>query len=149
MRSKGIKMGRQAVVMLANAGVFLTNFMAIKKMVDVKYPGFETGGMLWFPNLLAVDPYMGLPAISAVTSFVVLKVGIDFGASSDQMSPVMKIGMQYALPVIVFASGWWFSSVSYFTFSIQIQRLGHLYSLGNKQHHFVVLLWSIQVESCS
>lgn len=95
-----------------NATIFITNFMAIKKMADANFPGFETGGTLWFPNLLETDPYMGLPAISAVTTFFVFRLGIDAGMSSDQMSPTMKIGMQYAIPVVIFASGWWFSSVS-------------------------------------
>lgn len=116
MRSKGIKMTRQAGIMLANGGIFFTNFMAIKKMIDAGYPGFETGGALWFSNLLAVDPYMGLPAISAISTFIVFKIGIDSGTSSDQMTPAMKIGMQWVLPGIVFVSGWWFASVSFSIF---------------------------------
>jgi YidC/Oxa1 family membrane protein insertase len=113
MSSKGIKMGRQAVVMLANAGVFLTNFFAIKKMVEVSYPGFENGGILWFPNLLEPDAYMGLPAISALTTFVIFRMGIDSGVSNDQMTPTMKICMQWAFPAIILVSGYWFSSVRF------------------------------------
>lgn len=81
-------------------------------MTSAQFPGFETGGALWFPNLLETDSYMGLPGISAVTTYVVLKLGIDSGMSSDQMSPYMKIGFQYGVPVIVFVAGWWFPSAS-------------------------------------
>lgn len=113
LKSKGIKLGRQAFIMLANGGIFLTNFMAIKRMAGAEYPGFENGGFLWFPNLLETDPYMGLPAISAVTTYIIFKLGIDSGVSSDQMSPGMKIGMQWAFPVIIFISGWWFPAVNF------------------------------------
>jgi YidC/Oxa1 family membrane protein insertase len=105
------------MVMGLNGAVFITNFFAINKMVSAKFPGFDTGGALWFPNLLVSDPYYALPVISAATLFAVLKVGIEFGGSSEQLSPAMRIGMQWGLPLVVLASSTQFSSVctlSYF-----------------------------------
>jgi hypothetical protein len=67
--------------------------------------------------LLVSDPYYALPVISAATLFAVLKVGIEFGGSSEQLSPAMRIGMQWGLPLVVLASSTQFSSVctlSYF-----------------------------------
>ncbi|KAI6232986.1 OXA mitochondrial inner membrane insertase-like protein [Aphelenchoides fujianensis] len=75
LRSKDIRTGRQLLVMLANGGVFMTNFFAIRKMAKLNYPGWENGGALWFTNLTACDPYYVLPAISAATLFAVVRVG--------------------------------------------------------------------------
>jgi len=110
LKSKGINMIKQAGVTVVNGAIFFTNFLAIKKMAGVSFPGFENGGALWFTNLLETDPYMVLPFISAATTYVVLKIGIDSGISSDQMTPAMKIGMQYGFPAVIFISGWFFSS---------------------------------------
>ncbi|KAI6182320.1 Inner membrane protein [Aphelenchoides bicaudatus] len=110
MKSKGINMMAQAGVLLANGVVFLSNFFAIKKMASANFPGFENGGILWFPNLLEVDPYMGLPALAAASTFAALKIGIDTGTSSNQMTPGLKLAFQYGFPALVFVSGFWFPS---------------------------------------
>ncbi|KAK6728507.1 hypothetical protein RB195_005880 [Necator americanus] len=103
LKSKDIRLGRQFFILLANGGVFATQFFAIRKMVDVNYPGLSTGGTAWFTDLTAADPYYALPLISAVTMGLVTRVGIEMGTSADQMTPMMRLGMQYALPVIIFA----------------------------------------------
>ncbi|CAI5438135.1 unnamed protein product [Caenorhabditis angaria] len=102
LRSKDIRLGRQFGVMLANGGVFATQFFAVKKMIAVNYPGLATGGTLWFTDLTACDPYYALPFISAATMALVTKVGIEMGTTSDQMPPIMRAGMQYGLPVVIF-----------------------------------------------
>lgn len=102
MKKKDIRLGRQFLVLLANGAVFGTQFFAIREMVRVGFPGFSTGGILWFHDLTLQDPYLLLPLISAVTMAVVVRVGIETGASPDQMTPAMRVGMQYGLPVMVF-----------------------------------------------
>ncbi|KAI6208080.1 Mitochondrial inner membrane protein OXA1L [Aphelenchoides besseyi] len=109
-RSKDIRIGRQFLVMLANGSVFMTNFFAIRKMANAGYPGFENGGALWFTDLTACDPYYILPAISALTLGIVVKLGVEFGASSDQLTPAVRAGMQYGLPLIVLVSSSQFAS---------------------------------------
>ncbi|CAJ0574119.1 unnamed protein product, partial [Mesorhabditis spiculigera] len=106
LKSKDIKLGRQFVVMVANGSVFLTQFFALKKMIEVKYPGLSTGGTAWFPDLTVSDPYFALPIISAATLALVTRVGIETGQTADQMGPAMRIGMQYVMPgaVLIFSS---------------------------------------------
>lgn len=36
LKSKDIRLGRQFLIILANGGVFATQFFAIRRMVDVK-----------------------------------------------------------------------------------------------------------------
>uniref|UniRef100_A0A1I7XGW5 DUF106 domain-containing protein n=1 Tax=Heterorhabditis bacteriophora TaxID=37862 RepID=A0A1I7XGW5_HETBA len=73
LKSKDIRLGRQLLIMLANGGVFATQFFAIKKMVEF---------------------------------------GIEVGTSYEQMTPGFRLGMQYGLPVIIFAVSSQFASVS-------------------------------------
>uniref|UniRef100_A0A7E4W3K0 Mitochondrial inner membrane protein OXA1 n=1 Tax=Panagrellus redivivus TaxID=6233 RepID=A0A7E4W3K0_PANRE len=110
MKSKDIKLGRQFIVMIANGGVFMTQFFAIRRMAQANYPGFADGGALWFTDLTACDPYYLLPVISAVTLAAVMKVGVETGTSSEQMSPLMRLGMTYGLPLVVLASSSQFAS---------------------------------------
>lgn len=102
LKSKDIKMGRQFLVLLANGGVFMTQFFAIKRMIEVNYPGLSTGGTMWFTDLTLADPYYVLPFISAATMAIISRVGIEMGQSSDTMPPLMRVGMLYGLPVIIF-----------------------------------------------
>ncbi|KJH42522.1 inner membrane protein [Dictyocaulus viviparus] len=102
LKSKDIRLGRQFFILLANGGVFATQFFAIRKMIDVGYPGLSTGGMAWFVDLTATDPYFALPLISAATMAMVTRVGIEMGYTTEQMSPSMYITMQYALPAVIF-----------------------------------------------
>ncbi|KAK5983354.1 Inner membrane protein [Trichostrongylus colubriformis] len=103
LKAKDIRLGRQFLILMANGAVFATQFFAIRKMIDVNYPGLSTGGTAWFTDLTMADPYYALPLISAVTMGIVTRVGIEMGTSADQMTPMMRIGMQYVLPVVIFA----------------------------------------------
>ncbi|PIO71498.1 hypothetical protein TELCIR_06598 [Teladorsagia circumcincta] len=110
LKAKDIRLGRQFLILLANGAVFATQFFAIRKMVDVNYPGLSTGGTAWFTDLTIADPYYALPLISALTMGLVTRVGIEMGTSSDQMTPMMRVGMLYALPVVIFAVSSQFAS---------------------------------------
>lgn len=72
--SKGVRYGRQFLILAINGSVFLTQFFAIKKMVVVNYPGLSSGGILWFPDLTACDSYYILPLISSATLSLVMRV---------------------------------------------------------------------------
>ena len=111
LHSKNIRIGRQALIMLGNGAVFMTNFFALRGMANAKYPGFEREGTLWFPDLTAIDPNYILPLVSGLTMAAVVRLGVESGASSDQLSPLMRVGMQYALPIVVALSSSQFASV--------------------------------------
>ncbi|PAV63731.1 hypothetical protein WR25_11563 [Diploscapter pachys] len=106
MKKKDIKLGRQLIVMLANGAVFATQFFAVKRMAEMNYPGFSTGGAFWFTDLTVCDPYYALPIISATTMAIIARIGIEFGQTSDSMSPGMRMGMLYGMPIaiLVFSS---------------------------------------------
>ena len=43
-------------------------------VTDPKYPSFHDGGILWFQNLSAADPYLLLPIISALTMLAATEI---------------------------------------------------------------------------
>ena len=42
---------------------FISFFMALRKMAELPVPGFNHGGILWFKDLTAPDPYTALPIL--------------------------------------------------------------------------------------
>jgi len=56
------------------APIFLSVFYGIRGMTSLPVEGLKTGGALWFPDLTLCDPYLILPAMSALTVFYVTKV---------------------------------------------------------------------------
>lgn len=49
-------------------------FILLRGMSKLPVPGLETGGALWFYNLALPDPYMALPAATALVLHWVMKV---------------------------------------------------------------------------
>ena len=43
---------------------YMSCFFCFRKCASVPYPGWETGGTLWFPDLTVADPYFILPVLS-------------------------------------------------------------------------------------
>uniref|UniRef100_A0A0N5A1F6 Mitochondrial inner membrane protein OXA1 n=1 Tax=Parastrongyloides trichosuri TaxID=131310 RepID=A0A0N5A1F6_PARTI len=108
LKEKGIKIGRQFQIILINGGVFMTQFLALKKMASVGYPGLETGGTLWLENLLIPDPMYILPVLTAVTLHLTVKSGVETGANMNQYPTGFKAFMAYGFPAIAFASTCYF-----------------------------------------
>lgn len=56
------------------APVFISFFIALRKMAYLPVPSFQTGGLLWFPDLTAADPFYILPLAVTGTMFFILEV---------------------------------------------------------------------------
>lgn len=56
------------------APVFISFFVALRKMAYLPVPSLQTGGMLWFPDLTAADPFYILPLAVTGTMFFILEV---------------------------------------------------------------------------
>lgn len=101
-KKKGIKYGQHTLVLLANGFIFSTWYFALREMLRKNFPGFSTGGTLWFHDLTVPDPYYILPLISAATLFTTMKLGIETGASPNQLGPSTRLFMQIGIPVFAF-----------------------------------------------
>lgn len=56
------------------APVFISFFIALRKMAYLPVPSLQTGGFLWFPDLTAADPFYILPLAVTGTMFFILEV---------------------------------------------------------------------------
>lgn len=63
-------------------------FFGTREMGTLPVQGLDTQGTLWFENLAAPDPYIGLHLISASLYSIAFKFGGDTGTSN--LSPTMK-----------------------------------------------------------
>ena len=54
-------------------------FPSFEKMANHNVEGFSDQGYAWFQNLIEVDPYLGLQAISAAAIIAVVRVGGETG----------------------------------------------------------------------
>ena len=60
---------KMAMLPLIQVPLFISFFMAIRRMAAVPVESMKTGGALWFPDLTVPDPYYALPVL-ACASFV-------------------------------------------------------------------------------
>ena len=51
---------------LGQAPIYLSCFLALRKMAELPVPGFESGGFSWVTDLTLADPYYILPIISCL-----------------------------------------------------------------------------------
>lgn len=56
------------------APVFISFFIALRKMAYLPVPSFQTGGLFWFHDLTAADPFYLLPIAVTGTMFFILEV---------------------------------------------------------------------------
>ncbi|CAG9530336.1 unnamed protein product [Cercopithifilaria johnstoni] len=103
LKTKNIKLYRQFIFMSLNGAIFMTQFIAVKKLADVSFPGMSTGGLYWFKDLTVPDPYYLLPLISAITVAAVFKMGAETGGSNQSVSPQMQKMLTRIGPIVVFA----------------------------------------------
>ncbi|KAK6105698.1 60Kd inner membrane family protein [Brugia pahangi] len=111
LKTKNIKLYRQFIFMSLNGAIFMTQFIAVKKMADVAFPGMSTGGLYWFKDLTVPDPYYLLPLVSAITVAAVFKIGAETGGTNQGVSPQIQKLLTRIGPIMVFACSTKVSSV--------------------------------------
>jgi YidC/Oxa1 family membrane protein insertase len=82
---------RAFLVPLVQAPIFISFFMALRKMAELPVETFKTGGMLWFQDLTQVDPYYLLPTISCVGMLINIELGSDGTNPSNQTRMVRNV----------------------------------------------------------
>ncbi|EER31230.1 conserved hypothetical protein [Candida tropicalis MYA-3404] len=73
-------------------------FQALRKMANANVEGFSDQGYAWFQNLIEVDPYLGLHAISCLAIMSIVRMGGETGQAT------MAKGMQKLMYVLPLAS---------------------------------------------
>ncbi|CAN9509605.1 unnamed protein product [Ophioblennius macclurei] len=95
---------RGFLVPLVQAPVFISFFIALRKMAYLPVPSLQTGGMLWFPDLSIADPFYILPVAVTGTMFFILELGAESGIDNPNlraMKTVFRIMPFIILPLTI------------------------------------------------
>ncbi|GMM38550.1 membrane insertase [Saccharomycopsis crataegensis] len=87
-RQNGIKL-RYMAAPLVQIPFALGMFGALRKMANYPVQEFSEGGLFWFTDLSAADPYLGLQVLTAATFMMFMRMGGETGAQN--MSKNMKL----------------------------------------------------------
>ncbi|XP_013784150.1 mitochondrial inner membrane protein OXA1L-like [Limulus polyphemus] len=99
MKENKINPLKNMIVPLVQAPVFISFFMALRKMANLPLESMKTGGTLWFTDLTVPDPMYGLPIITCVTLSIIIEVGAEGGLRSDSLH-LMRYFLR-AMPLVV------------------------------------------------
>ncbi|XP_053983602.1 mitochondrial inner membrane protein OXA1L [Hylaeus volcanicus] len=80
--------------------VFVSFFLALKKMANTPVESLKEGGLWWFTDLTLADPYYTLPLITSVTFFVTTEFSI-LGAAGPNGMGIVKYIFRF-IPIIMF-----------------------------------------------
>ncbi|CAB1345348.1 unnamed protein product, partial [Coregonus sp. 'balchen'] len=84
--------------------VFISFFIALRKMSYLPVPSMQTGGCLWFFDLTAADPFYILPIAVTGTMFAILELGAESGVDNPNlkaMKTVFRIMPFVILPLTI------------------------------------------------
>nr|XP_060636037.1 mitochondrial inner membrane protein OXA1L-like [Anolis sagrei ordinatus] len=90
---------RGFLVPLVQAPIFISFFIALRKMAELPVPSMQTGGLWWFADLTAADPYYVLPLAVTASMWVILELGAESGVSNPNLR-VMKTVMR-VMPLVI------------------------------------------------
>ncbi|XP_041326550.1 mitochondrial inner membrane protein OXA1L, partial [Pyrgilauda ruficollis] len=82
---------RGFLVPLVQTPLFVSFFFALQGMAAAPVPGLLQGGLGWFPNLAAPDPFYVLPVLVTASTWLVLELGAETGVSAPGAGPVRQI----------------------------------------------------------
>ncbi|KAI5609892.1 mitochondrial inner membrane protein OXA1L [Silurus asotus] len=103
-KNKDVNPLRGFLVPLVQAPVFISFFIALRKMAYAPVPSMQTGGVGWFPDLTAADPYYILPLAVTGTMFAILELGAESGVDNPNlkaMKTVFRIMPFIILPMTI------------------------------------------------
>ncbi|XP_061197527.1 mitochondrial inner membrane protein OXA1L-like isoform X1 [Saccostrea echinata] len=85
--------------LLVQMPFFISMFIGLRGMATYPVESMKTGGILWFTDLTATDPYLGLPLLTSATLIAIIQIG----AENPNSSPlVKKIGCGMAGAMFLF-----------------------------------------------
>uniref|UniRef100_W5KUM4 OXA1L mitochondrial inner membrane protein n=1 Tax=Astyanax mexicanus TaxID=7994 RepID=W5KUM4_ASTMX len=95
---------RGFLVPLVQAPVFISFFIALRQMAYLPVPSLQTGGLGWFTDLTAADPYFILPFAVTGTMFAIVELGAESGLDNPNlraMKTVFRIMPLVILPMTI------------------------------------------------
>lgn len=101
---------KSLAVPFIQAPVFMSMFFGLRKMPDYFPNELANGGMYWFPDLTAADPYHIMPIASAAMFIGMMEIGKEqMLAGNPQQGPIMLNAFR-ALGLVMVPITWNFTS---------------------------------------
>lgn len=101
MKEKELSPLRNIVVPFAQAPIFISMFIGLRRMANLPVDSLREGGLAWFTDLTLADPYYLLPIITSCTMLATIELGTDGARLSSQNMQAMKYVLR-ALPFVIF-----------------------------------------------
>ena len=86
---------------LTSAPIFMSMFFALRNAPEYFPEMLSTGGMLWFPDLTAADPYYIMPVFSALLFLGITEVGKEQMVASDPVRGRTMVNAFRALAIVM------------------------------------------------
>ncbi|KAM4709722.1 mitochondrial inner membrane protein OXA1L [Discoglossus pictus] len=90
---------RGFLVPLVQAPIFISFFVALRKMSYLPVPSMQTGGLWWFTDLTAADPLYILPLVVTSSMWAILELGAESGVDNPNLR-IMKTVFR-VMPLII------------------------------------------------
>lgn len=101
MSSEKVNPLKNMIVPLAQAPIFLSYFIGIRRMVNAPVESMQTGGFLWISDLTVPDPYYLLPLFTCSTLFLTIHLGVDGMNLNMANGHIIKYLLR-GIPVVLF-----------------------------------------------
>ncbi|KAK3872004.1 hypothetical protein Pcinc_022892 [Petrolisthes cinctipes] len=101
MKEKEMSPFKNILVPIAQAPIFISMFMSLRKLANLPLESFKDGGILWFTDLTVCDPYYILPVITSCTMLATIELGTDGARLNSQNMHMMKYVLR-GLPLFIF-----------------------------------------------
>ncbi|XP_060137822.1 mitochondrial inner membrane protein OXA1L [Zootoca vivipara] len=121
---------RGFLVPLVQAPIFISFFIALRKMAELPVPSLQTGGLWWFSDLTAADPYYVLPLTVTVTMWAILELGAESGVANPNLHimktvfrvmPLVILPLTISFPTVIFT--YWLTSNLFSLVQVAFLRL--------------------------
>lgn len=99
MKEKELSPMRNIMVPLAQAPIFISMFIGLRRMANLPVESLKDGGLWWFTDLTVADPYYLMPIITSLTMLATIELGTD-GQRLQNMQ-MMKYVLR-GLPILIF-----------------------------------------------
>lgn len=144
---------RSLVGPVVQAPIFVTFFFALRGLAEAGLPSMKDGGLSWFTDLTVADPYVILPAVSAVTMLTIIETGAEMGGAGTEQTKTARNVMR-GVSVIMIPFIYKFPAVSshmnaFTRFPHKVPHLGCLLLLGHKQFLFSLSTALLTYTCCS
>lgn len=99
-----VSIGKMLGLPLLQAPIFISFFLALRKMAEAGVPGMKDGGMGWFMDLTAADPTYVLPALGWASFVAVLELGGETGPQTGQaanMKMIFRVASVIFIPAMI------------------------------------------------